>query len=380
MTDLKYHENKQIQIMYNNDNRVVITLDAGGTNFTFGAIQSNKFIVEPYSVSSNSHDLDLCLSTMVDGFNHIIKQLPFDPIAISFAFPGPADYPNGIIGGYLPNFPTFRDGVALGAFLEDKFNIPVFINNDGDLYAYGEALGGKLPEINNRLRKMGSTKQYNNLIGYTFGTGFGIGIVINNELNIGDNSCVETYCLPHKKQPNLIVEDGVAVRAIKRVYGELSGDINHKFEPKDIFDIAEGQKNGNIEAAKCAFAELGEIAGDSIATTVTLIDGLVVIGGGIIAAKKYIMPALLKELRSQIKTLSGDSVNRVQMKVFNLDNEAEFELFAKGEQREIKVYGTDKTVVYDPMKRIGIAVSTIGASEAISVGAYAFALNKIDNY
>ncbi len=365
--------------MYSYDNRVVITLDAGGTNFVFGAIQSNNFIVKPHSVPSNSFDLDICLSTMVDGFNHVIKQLSSAPVAISFAFPGPADYPNGIIGGFLPNFPAFRDGVALGAFLEDKFNIPVFINNDGDLYAYGEALGGKLPEINNRLRKMGSAKQYKNLIGYTFGTGLGIGIVTNNELHIGDNSCVETFCLPHKKLSGIIVEDGTAVRAIKRVYGELSGDVAHSFEPKDIFDIAEGKTEGNSEAAKRAFAELGEIAGDAIATGVTLIDGLIVIGGGITAAKKYIMPALLNELRSKVKTLGGEDVNRVQMEVFNLDNETEFETFAKGNKRELKVYGTNKTVVYDPMKRIGIAVSSIGASEAISIGAYAFALNKIDN-
>ena len=365
--------------MYSYDNRIVITLDAGGTNFVFGAIQANEFIVKPYSVSSNSHDLDLCLSTMVDGFNNIIAQLPSKPVAISFAFPGPADYPNGIIGGYLPNFPTFRDGVALGAFLEDKFNIPVFINNDGDLYAYGEALGGKLPEVNRRLKEMGSAKQYKNLVGYTFGTGFGVGIVTNNELHIGDNSCVETFCLPHKKDKSIIVEDGVAVRAIKRVYGELSGDVNHNFEPKDIFDIAEGKVEGNVEAAKGAFAELGEVAGDAMATAVTLIDGLIVIGGGITAAKKYIMPALLAELRSQIKTMSGDAVNRVQMEVFNLEDDAEFEAFAKGNMREIKVYGTDKTVVYDPMKRIGVATSAMGASKAISIGAYAFALNQIDN-
>ena len=81
------------------------------------------------------------------------------PVAISFAFPGPADYPNGIIGGYLPNLPSLRDGVALGPFLEEKFGVPVFINNDGDLYAYGEALGGVLPQVNAKLEYLGSSKR-----------------------------------------------------------------------------------------------------------------------------------------------------------------------------------------------------------------------------
>ena len=66
------------------------------------------------------------------------------------------------------------------------------------------------------------------------------------------------------------------------------------------------------------------------------------------------------------------------MKVYNLDDEAEFAAFAKGSARELKVYGSDKTVTYDPQKRIGVMISKIGASKAISVGAYDFALAQLD--
>ena len=172
--------------MYEKDKRVVITLDAGGTNFVFGAVQGDRFIVEPITLPSNSDR---------------------PAAAISFAFPGPADYPRGIIGGYLPNFPSFRDGVALKDFLEERFGIPTFINNDGDLYAYGEALAGALPDINARLEAAGSAKRFRNLIGYTWGTGFGVGIVSDNRLHIGDNSCVETFCLRHQA-------------ALRRIFGQ----------------------------------------------------------------------------------------------------------------------------------------------------------------
>lgn len=363
---------------FRTDSRIVLTLDAGGTNMVFGAMKGGEYIIDPITLPANSHDLDLCLGTMVKGFEAVIEKLSERPVAISFAFPGPADYPNGIIGGYLPNFPSFRDGVALGPFLQGKFGVPVFINNDGDLFAYGEALGGTLPEVNAKLKALGSAKSYKNMLGYTFGTGFGVGMVVNGELNRGDNSCVETFCLPHKKYDGVIVEDGVSVRAVKRVYGELSGDKNHEFEPKDIYDIAEGKIQGDVEAAKKAFAEMGEVAGDAMATAVTLTDGLIVIGGGITAARKYLMPSLLAELRSKMKTLGGEELNRVQMKVYDLDDEAQFEEFARGEQRELKVYGSDKTVSYDPQKRIGVAISKMGASKAISVGAYTFALDQLD--
>ena len=364
--------------MYKKDNRIVATLDAGGTNFVFGAMKAGEFIIDPVSVPAQSHDLDLCLQNMVNGFRQVFDKLDEKPVAISFAFPGPADYPNGIIGGYLPNFPSFRDGVALGAFLESKFGVPVFINNDGDLFAYGEALCGMLPEINSRLKELGSTKQYKNLIGYTLGTGFGIGVVIDNNLNRGDNSCVETFCLRHRDMPDVIVEDGVAIRAVCRVYGEQSGNPNHGLTPKDICEIADGTREGDQAAAKEAFASLGRVAGAAISTAVTIIDGLVVIGGGVSAASRWIMPALLEEMRSKLRTLGGDEVSLVQMKVYDLENADEFALFAKGETKKVKVYGEDRYVDYDCQKRVGIAISKLGASKAVSVGAYAFALSELD--
>lgn len=359
-----------------NSQKIVVTLDAGGTNFVFGAMCDGKPIDQSLTLPSMAHDLDLCLSTLIKGFEQTISSLPYAPVAISFAFPGPADYRNGVIGGFLPNFPSFRDGVALGPMLEEHFGIPVFINNDADLFAYGEAMGGALPRINRMLEEAGSAKRYRNLLGFTFGTGFGFGFVMDGRLNLGDNSCVETFCLKHRDYPEFIVEDGIAIRAVKRVYRELSGD-ERELEPKDIYNIAEGNLEGNAEAAKEAFATQGRVAGDAMATAVTLMDGVIVIGGGLAGASKYFMPALLEEMRSKIKTMSGDSLNRVQMNVYNLDDKAEFEQFARGNSTKIKVYGSDKYVTYDPEKRVGITISDIGASNAVSLGAYLYAIDNI---
>ena len=145
---------------YKNDKRVVLTLDAGGNSLRFNAMKGEEFILDTITLPSNANNLDLCLETMVTGFKTIINLLgDVKPEAISFAFPGPADYPAGIIGGFLPNFPSFRDGVALGPYLKEVFGIPVFINNDGDLFAFGEALSGALPEVNDKLAAAGSSKR-----------------------------------------------------------------------------------------------------------------------------------------------------------------------------------------------------------------------------
>ncbi len=361
------------------DPRIVMTLDAGGSNLVFSAISRGQEIITPVSLPSSPDCLDTMLKRLVEGFSIVEKQLPEVPSAISFAFPGPADYPSGIIGD-LPNLPAFRGkgGVALGPFLQDCFRIPVFINNDGDLFAYGEALTGVLPEINRRLKEAGSLKQYRNLIGITIGTGFGAGIVVNNRLHTGDNAAGgDIYPLRNKRYPHLIIEESVSIRAVKRVYAEHADTDATDLTPKDIYEIAAGTRPGNRYAALRSFEELGEMAGDALCSAATLIDGLIVIGGGIANASQFFMPALLREMNSQLAMKDGTILPRMQMRVFNLDDEAEFREFALGKKTQILVPGSNRIVDYDPMKRIGIVTSKQDTSRSISLGAYIYALNNL---
>lgn len=370
--------NFKLYIMYRTDNRVVMTLDAGGTNFVFSAIQANEYVLEPVTYPSNAENLDNCLATLVKGFSEVKAKLQTEPVAISFAFPGPADYANGVIGD-LPNFPSFRGGVALGAFLEEKFGLPVFINNDGDLFAYGEALAGSLNTVNDMLKEAGNPHVYKNLLGITFGTGFGAGVVLNKRLLAGDNGAGgDIWCFRNKKYPNMIAEESVSIRAVIRVYEELTSQSNTGFTPKDIYDIAEGTKDGDKEAAIKSFAEFGEVAGDAISQVITVVDGIVAIGGGLAGASKYIIPSLVNEMNAQIGTFKGDSFPRQQMKSYDLTDEAGRAEFMKNKSVMVKVPQSDKEVLYNKEKQVGVIVSSIGASKAIALGAYAFALAQID--
>jgi len=361
---------------YNQDKRIVATLDAGGTNFIFSAIQGTEEVVEPIRLNSNADNLERCLETILQGFRDVIAKLEQPPVAISFSFPGPADYERGIIGD-LPNLPAFRGGIALGPMLEVEFGIPVYINNDGSLFAYGEALVGALPEINQVLKEGGSPKKYKHLFGITLGTGFGGGMVINDELLIGDNSCGgDIWCYRDKKYPDQIIETSVSIRAVKRVYAALTGD-QTDLEPKDIFDIAEGVKEGDQKAAMQAFADLGEMAGDAVCHAITTLDGLIVIGGGLAGASKYIVPAMVAEMNGTLEC-DGSVLSRMQVKAYDLTDEEHLKQFVDGETVQITIPGTDQTIPYEAERKIGVMVSALGASKAISLGAYAFALHKLD--
>ncbi len=361
------------------DERVVLTLDAGGTSFRFSALRGGQAVTDVLSLPSQANDLDRCLANIVEGFTRTKEQCPQPPVAISFAFPGPADYPNGIIGD-PPNLPAFCGGVALGPMLQERFGIPVFINNDGDLFAYGEAIAGLLPQINDMLAKIGSPKRYRNLVGLTIGTGFGGGIVCGGELLLGDNSiAAEVWLLRNKLHPTTNTEEGASIRAVRRIYAEQSGiHFDQSPEPKVICDIATGASPGNQPAACEAFRQLGEVVGDALATVLTLIDGLVVIGGGISSAWPLFLPALINEINSTYTGPDGKLFRRLASVAFNLEDPAQHRKFLGGETRWIAIPGGKRSVKYDPLRRVGVGISRLGTSRAIAIGAYYFALRKLD--
>jgi glucokinase len=363
---------------YASDPRVVLTLDAGGTKFAFSAVQGDREVVEAVTLPSNAHDLELCLSTIVEGFAQAKERAPVPPVAISFAFPGPADYPTGIIGD-LGNLPAFKGGVALGPMLEDRFGVPVFMNNDGDLFALGEAIAGLLPWTNALLAAAGSPKRFRNLFGATFGTGFGGGIVQDGRLWRGDNSAGgEIWLLRNKLDPRTNIEEAVSIRAVRRVYAQIAGIAPPTApEPKDIFAIARGEKPGSREGAREAFRRMGEAAGDALASAITLVDGLVVIGGGLTGAAELFLPALVAEMRAPFETPSGP-LPRLEMRVFDLEDEAQRAEFVRGGTKEVVVPGSGRRVSYDPLERVGVGLSRLGTSRAVAIGAYAFALAELD--
>ncbi len=364
---------------YTSDNRIILLLDAGGTNFVFTAIQNGEEVISPIRKPSNADNLELCLQTLVDGFEEVIQQTSSKPAAISFAFPGPADYPNGIIGD-LTNLPAFRGGVALGPYLEAHFKIPVFINNDGDLFAYGEALAGILPDINLELEKAGNTRRYKNLLGITLGTGCGGGLVQNKNLVIGDNAIAsEIWIFSNRYNPAVNAEEVISTRAVQNYYKIKSGRDTGNLMPKDIFDIATGSKEGDKTAALYAFERLGSYLGDMLANLLSLIDGIAVIGGGLSAASELYMPSLMEELNGHYTIPGSGEIPRMIQKVYNYDDlEAKTE-FLKSVSKQIVVPNSDKTLNYDPVPKLAVATSKIGASKAISMGAYAFALQMLDS-
>lgn len=357
---------------FHNDDRIVLTLDAGGTNFSFAAMQAGKRIAGPVTLPAEAQDLDRSLANLFAGFEQVATEAGGKVAAISFAFPGPADYVQGVLYN-VGNLPAYAGGVPLADILQKRFGVPVYINNDGDLFAYGEAVGGLLPEVNARLEAAGSLRRYRNLIGLTLGTGLGGGLVINGQLLQGDNSLSgEVWLLRHGFQPGVNAEEGASIRAITQAYATAaSGDAATSLTPRDISQIANGEMEGDATAARHAFAQLGRTVGDVIANVVTLIDGLVVLGGGLSNAHELFMPSLLEVVNGPFSDAEG-APDRLVQQVYNLESDADASTFYASDLSVGQAGSTTEIAPYVPQTAVG--VSRLGANKAVSLGAYAVAI------
>lgn len=359
-------------------NAVIFILDAGGTGFKFSVMHDAHEIIESFTIPSAAPTLEEVLKKIIDGFHQCEEKCGSKATAISFCFPGPADYPNGIIGD-LANLPTFRGGVALKQMLENEFNVPVFINNDGDLFAYGEALGGLLPEVNALLEQQGNPKRYKNLLGVTLGTGFGAGIVIDKVLLRGDNSAGgEINRMRNPLYSNTSAEDSLSIRAVRRVYAREAGIIfDAAPEPFEIYKIAKGDIEGDKEAAIKAWDEMAVALADVLANAITLIDGLIVIGGGLSGAWPMFMPKLIEKMNEPFTDFNGNELSRMEINAFNLMEPDAMIEFTEDKGTMIKVPFSDQEVWYDPHKNIGVAITKLGTSSAVAIGAYAYAIHQL---
>ena len=82
--------------------KTILVLDAGGTNLVFNAVRDGHILDKSFTLPAMSENLENLLEKIIHGFREINNQTGGNADAISFCFPGPADFENGIIGGAIP--------------------------------------------------------------------------------------------------------------------------------------------------------------------------------------------------------------------------------------------------------------------------------------
>ncbi len=181
-----------------------------------------------------------------------------------------------------PNLP-FLDNFNLKKFLEKKFKVKVLIENDANCFAFGEY---------QRWKK--------DLIAITLGTGVGGGIIIDGKVYKGKAFAGEVGHMSIKFNGRKCkcgnrgcLEEYISIRAFER---ESLKAFGKKLSPLEILKLA---KNGNKKAIQI-FNKIGKFLGIGLANLSNIFDPqLIVIGGGISKAGKFLIKPAKEELKKR---------------------------------------------------------------------------------
>ena len=170
---------------------MILGIDLGGTNLCLGLVENGE-VKERISVPSFKPDATL-EETLEYLAEQISKVMTPEITKIGIGVPTVVDIEKGIVYE-AANIPSWTE-VHLKDFLEERFSVPVHVNNDANCYAMGAY--GKYPE--------GSKPK--SLVAMTLGTGLGVGIVENGRAFCGVNcgagelgylgyngGCLEEFC------------------------------------------------------------------------------------------------------------------------------------------------------------------------------------------
>jgi glucokinase len=148
-------------------NREYIGIDLGGTSFNLGRVENASVTAK----TSNGVDIAISESELLTVLKRSIDSI-FTPEVkgIGIGVPGIVDPVSGIIYD-IQNIPAWRE-VPLQQILEEKYQVPVSLNNDANCFALGE-------------KKFGKGKKFKNFVGLSIGTGLGMGVIINDQLYSG---------------------------------------------------------------------------------------------------------------------------------------------------------------------------------------------------
>lgn len=150
-----------------------LCLDIGGTKIASALIDKKANILYYSKVPSLAQQCNKdILNNIIFVINKLKQNHKIKSINLSVA--GQIDTKKGIIIK-SPNFQKNFNNIKIKNILEKKYHLPVYLDNDANCFALGEAV-------------YGLGKKYNYIVGMTLGSGVGGGIVMNKKIYHGKNN------------------------------------------------------------------------------------------------------------------------------------------------------------------------------------------------
>ncbi|WP_290370034.1 ROK family glucokinase [Paenibacillus sp. CECT 9249] len=301
----------------------MIGIDIGGTTVKIGLLTKEGDIAHKWEIPTNRENLgkhivdDIWRSVSSKLTElHIAKD---KLIGIGVGAPGFTDKNTGVVHEAVN---VGWKNYDLGAQLQERSGLPVFVENDANMVALGENWKGG----GNRAK---------DLIAITLGTGVGSGIIANGEILSGTNgtageighiiadpngypcNCGRTGCLD-----TVASATGIVRQAMEQMKDDPNGALAALYsnkgtiDAKDVFDAARQGDPG----CERVIRRIADLLGFVLAGAAAVINpSIIVIGGGVSQAGDQ----LLRPVIDSFRTYSLPRISRAcEINIARLGNDA----------------------------------------------------------
>ncbi|NFS30463.1 ROK family protein [Clostridium botulinum] len=270
-----------------------IGIDIGGTNLRAAILDEECNLVDKLKISNEvekgpEYNLDKLILEIKERWSD--KEI----ISVGVGCPGPLDIRSGTIL-VTPNLRTW-EYFKLKEYLENKFDLPVFVNNDANVAGYSEAM-------------VGAGKGAESVYYMTLSTGIGGGFIYKGEIVSGFNSIAaeignmiineDTY--KHSNMNYGGLEGQCSGVNIARISSEIIGG---ELTTKDVF---QGAEKGNMELQKMLSEWVINVS-KAIANIIVTVDPEVIVLGGSVIINN---PSYLNKIKeeTQKRVFDGIKIN-----------------------------------------------------------------------
>jgi glucokinase len=295
---------------------MTVGLDLGGTTFNAACVDNAGRILVSVEHDTRQHDApDVLVPRLAAAIEEVLSQLDDEQRAevkaVGIGVPGWVNPPKGVCT-FAPNLSGWKN-LPVSQLLSDSVQLPVYLVNDADAAALGEA-------------RFGAGQGVDDLLVMTLGTGIGSGLILGGKLHLGHSQRGAelghmTVDVNSKRGTAGIVgtlesvcgRDAIVWRALRYLSSGRSSKIPEicpdltNLTPRVI---AEAAAAGD-DIAQSVWNETAHYLAVGIMNVIVLTDlGRVVIGGGVAQAGEVLFAPLRRALVGRTSRFSFD-VNEV---------------------------------------------------------------------
>ncbi|MCG6842764.1 ROK family protein [Fusobacterium nucleatum] len=271
----------------------ILAIDIGGTMIKYGLVSFDGKILSTDKIKTEASK---GLNNILNKIDNIFKRYKENnPVGIAVSGTGQI---NGMIGKVIGGNPIIPNwiGTNLVKILEEKYNLPIVLENDVDCVALGE-------------KWVGAGKDLSNFICLTIGTGIGGGILLNNQLFRGENFVAGEFghILIKKGEFEQFASTTALIRLVKERTGKtLNG--------KEIFDL---EKKEILEYQE-VISEWIENLTDGLSSIIYCFNPAnIILGGGVIEQGEPLINRIKNSLFKKIGPQFKEKLNITQAKLGN---------------------------------------------------------------